>query len=327
MKKVTFLLVALMGLVTISYSQESKSFQPSGKVFMKVFSNFNTTISDGTSASAFAIERAYFGYEYNLSENFSGKLNFDVGNPGVGKLEMTAYIKNAYISYHTDKLSVEFGLIGTTSFKTMESLWGNRYIEKSFQDAYKFSASADLGASVSYRFTDWISADLIVVNGEGYKNLQADNQFRTGLGVSANPVDQVVLRGYYDMMGTTDPQTTTSATAAYKTKKVTVAAEYNLQNNVGNTSGKSFSGYSAYANYAAAKKVKVFARYDMLTSNTISGETANWNTAKDGSLVLAGLEYSPVKGVKFAPNFRLWTPADGSAANKTSFFLNCEIKF
>lgn len=327
MKKVTFLLGALILIATIAFAQEQEPFQPSGKVFMKVFSNFNTSISDGTSNSAFAIDRAYFGYEYNLSKNFSGKLNIDVGNPGVGKLQMTAYLKNAYIKYHTDKLSVEFGLIGTTAFKAMEGWWGNRYIEKSFQDAYKFNASADLGASVKYSITDWISADLIFVNGEGYKSLQADNQFKTGLGVTVDPVKNFYLRGYYDMMGSTDPQTTTSVAAAYKTKTLSAAVEYNMQNNVGNTADKDFSGYSVYANYVAAKKVKVFARYDMLTSNTLSGETANWNASKDGSLILAGLEYNPVKGVKFAPNFRLWSPADAATANKMSFFLNCEIKF
>ena len=327
MKKVTFLLGVIMFFTTLSFAQEQESFQPSGKVFMKVFSNFNTTISDGTTNSAFAIERAYFGYEYNLSRNFSGKLNIDVGDPGVGKLQMTAYLKNAYIKYHTEKLAIEFGLIGTTAFKEMEGWWGNRYIEKSFQDAYKFNASADLGASVKYALTDWLSADLIVVNGEGYKNLQADNQFKTGLGVTIDPVKSISLRGYYDMMGSTAPQATASFAAAYTSKKITAAAEYNLQNNVGNTQGKAYSGYSVYANYVAAKKVKVFARYDLLTSNMLSGETANWNASKDGNLVLAGLEFSPVKGVKFAPNFRLWSPADETKANTSSFFLNCEIKF
>lgn len=327
MKKVTFLFGILVCLATSAFAQEKEPFQPSGKVFMTVFSNFNSTISDGTTASAFALERAYFGYEYNLSKNFYGKLNFDIGNPGAGKLEMTAYVKNAFIRYHTDKITAEFGLIGTTGFKTMESLWGNRYIEKVFQDAYKFNASADLGASITYKFNNLVSADLMVVNGEGYKNLQADNQFKTGLGVTVNPVKEVILRGYYDMMGTTNSQTTASGAVGYKAKKITAVAEYNLQNNVGNTSGKSFSGYSVSANYNAAKNVKVFARYDALTSNTITEETANWNLSKDGSLLLAGVEYNPVKGVKFAPNFRLWSPADDSKASKTSFFLNCEIKF
>lgn len=294
---------------------------------MKVFSNFNTTISDGTSASEFALNRVYFGYEYKLSKQFSGKLNIDIGDPGVGKLQMTAYIKNAYLQYKTGNLSVQFGLIGTNSFKEMESLWGNRYIEKSFQDAYKFSSSADLGISAKYKLANWISADLMVANGEGYKSLQSDDQFKTGIGVTANFIDALTFRAYYDMMGSTNTQSTISGAFGYSVKKLTVAAEYNVQQNVKNIEGQEMSGTSVYANFKATKKVKIFARYDMLSSNTISGESDNWNLSKDGNLILAGLEYAPVKGVKFAPNFRLWTPADAAKANTSSFFLNCEIKF
>jgi hypothetical protein len=326
MKKVIFLL-GLLVLLVASVSAQEETFQPSGKVFMKVFSNFNTTISDGNTASAFELQRAYLGYDYKLSKQFSGKLNIDIGDPGVGKLQMTAYIKNAYIQYKIDKFSVQFGLIGTNSFKTMESLWGNRYIEKSFQDAYKFSASADLGVSAKYSFTDWLQADLMIVNGEGYKSLQSDDQFKSGLGISFFPIKELTVRGYYDVMGSTNTQSTASGVVAYKTKKFTAAAEYNLQQNVGNTEGKEMSGTSVYANFVPAKNVKVFARYDMLTSNTLSGENDNWNLSKNGNLMLAGVEYQATKGVKFAPNFRLWTPVDAAKANITSFFLNCEINF
>lgn len=326
MKKAS-LVVGLLLCLLVSANAQEDTFQPSGKVFMNVFSNFNTTISDGTTASAFVLERVYFGYEYQLSKEFSGKLNIDIGDPGVGKLQMTAYVKNAYIQYKKGNFTTQFGLIGTTSFKTMEGFWANRYIAKSFQDAYKFNASADLGISAVYKFSDWLSADAMIVNGEGYKSLQSDDQFKTALGLNVDPVKGLTVRGYYDMMGTTNTQSTISGGVGYKTKKISAAAEYNVQQNVKNTEGKSMSGASVYANYKATSKVKVFARYDMVGSNTLDGETDNWNLSSDGSLILAGLEYSPVKSVKFSPNFHLWTPADASKANTTSFFLNCEIKF
>jgi opacity protein-like surface antigen len=326
MKKAT-LLIGLLVFFLLSVSAQEESFKPTGKAFVKVFSNFNSTITDGTTASEFELQRAYFGYEYKLSKEFSGKLNIDIGDPGVGKLQMTAYIKNAYIQYKTGKLAVQFGLIGTTAFKTMEKLWGNRYIEKSFQDLNKFNASADLGFSVNYGITDWLSADLIVVNGEGYKSLQADNQFLTGLGLSITPVDAITLRGYYDRMGTENTEATIAAALGYKSKKIVAAAEYNIKQNVGNTEGKDMSGASVYANYSASKKMKVFARYDMLSSIALTGETVNWNNSKDGNLLMAGLEYSPVKGLKLAPNFRYYDYSDASIASKTSLFLNCEIKF
>lgn len=326
MKKVNFLIALLVVFVASAMAQE-ESFKPSGKPFIKVFSNFHTDISDGSSVSEFELKRAYFGYEYNLSNEFSGKLTFDIGNPGVGSHEMAAYIKNAYIQYKKGDIAVQFGLISTTSFKTMEKLWGNRYIEKSFQDAYKFNSSADLGINVKYSVTDWLAADVMIQNGEGYKKLQGDDQFRSGLGVTLTPVDQLLIRGYYDFMGTTNSQTTASGAIAYITDKVTAVAEYNLQQNVWNTAGKDWSGFSVYANARIADATKVFARYDMLGSTTIEGESANWNNAKDGGLIMAGLEYQPVRGLKIAPNFRFFNYADGSIPNTTSIYLNCEIKF
>ena len=111
------------------------------------------------------------GYEYNFSTEWYGKVVLDVGNPGAGKHEMAAFLKNAYMEYEKDKLAVSFGLISTTQFKVSEKIWGLRYIEKSFQDAYKFNSSADLGFNIDYTFSDFISADFSIINGEGYKKI------------------------------------------------------------------------------------------------------------------------------------------------------------
>jgi hypothetical protein len=77
----------------------------------------------------------------------------------------------------------------------------------------------------------------------------------------------------------------------------------------------------------ASKKVKVFARWDKLSSNTLSGEPFSWNYSKDGQAVIAGIEYSPVKGVKLAPNFKGWSPNDESKPFVSNLFLSCEFKF
>jgi len=326
MKRLNIFLIAIL-LISLTTQAQEEAFTPSGKPFIRVFSNFHTDMAGGSSASEFEIKRAYLGYQYNLSKEFSGKVNFDIGNPKAGGHEMAAYVKNAYIAYDKGKLGVEFGLMATTSFKTMENLWGNRYIEKSFQDENNFNASADIGISAVYSFTDWLSADVMIANGEGYKKLQGDNQFRSGLGLTVYPIESIIIRAYSDFMGTTNSQTSLTGAIGYTTKKITAVAEYNLQQNVWNTAGKDWSGISAYANVDLAKKTKVFVRYDMLASTTISGESENWNLSKDGTKLMAGFEYQPVKGLKFAPNVRFFDTADASSDNITSFFLNCEIKF
>lgn len=313
MKKIVLITGLVAGLFFGANAQENE-FQPSGKAFVKVFSNFNTEVTNGVSQSAFEVSRAYFGYEYKMSEHFSGKMNLDVGDPGVGKLPMTAYLKNAYVNYKNGNFSAKMGLIGTNSFGILEKLWGNRYVEKSFQDKNKFNSSADLGIGLAYKLSDWVSADLMFVNGEGYKKLQADNSFKTGVGVTVKPVADFIIRAYYDFMGNDNDvtQTTISGAVGYKGSDLTAGVEYNLQQNVKNTADKTMSGISAYANYSIGDQSKVFGRFDALKD--------------DNNLIIAGLEYAPVKGLKLSPNFRFKSPADGSAVT-TSYFLNCEIKF
>ena len=308
-------------------SQTTEEFKPGGKPFMKVFSNYHATFSDGESTSAFELNRLYLGYEYAFSKTWSAKANFDIGDPGVGKLQMTAYVKNAYLRYKENNFTVNFGLIGTNQFKLQEDFWGNRYIEKSFQDKYGFNSSADLGASVAYKFCDAFSADFIVANGEGYKKLEADSTMRYGFGATIKPVKKLTGRVYYDFSSKETTLSSIATFVGYEAGNFAFGAEYNKQMNNGFKEDHDLNGTSFYANYKASKKVKLFARYDNLSSNKLNGATTDWNLSKDGELYIVGLEVAPVKGVKIAPNFSGWSPADDSKAFSSTFILNFEFKF
>ncbi len=328
MKRISVVTLVMFCVTGMAKSQTNEEFKPGGKPFMKIFSNYHTTFSGGESASAFELTRVYLGYDYQFSKKFSAKANIDVGNPGNGSFEMTAYVKNAYIRYEEDKLAVYFGLIPTNQFNLQEKAWGNRYIAKSFQDAYKFNSSADLGMSIDYKFSDVVSADFILANGEGYKKLQSDSTLRAGFGVTVKPVKQLTGRVYYDF--STKDGTTLSSLAlflGYTTKKFSLGAEYNMQKNYGFTDGKDMDGVSCYTSVRASKKIKFIGRYDHIGSCTLPGASSAWNLSSDGELYLVGLEFSPVEGVKIAPNFQGWNPRDGNQSFSSTAILNCEIKF
>ncbi|PTN09002.1 hypothetical protein [Mangrovibacterium marinum] len=319
MNRKVILTLAMLGVALIGMSQTPEEFKPSGKPFVTIFSNVHSTIADGETATAFELSRLYLGYEYAFSPNFSAKANLDIGDPGVGKLQMTAYVKNAYVAYKNNGLTVNFGLIGTTAFKTQEKAWGNRYVEKSFQDKFGYNSSADLGVSAAYKFCDAFSADIILVNGEGYKKLQADSAMRMGFGATINPVKKLTARAYYDFISKDVTQSTLAFFAGYKADNFSIGAEYNKQYNNGYVDGQDLDGYSAYAAFKASKKVKLFARYDKSNND--------YKSSNNGELYIAGLEYAPVKGIKIAPNFSGWKPADDSKPFASTLFVNCEIKF
>ena len=326
-------------LPSLAFSQEQteiKEFKPSGKPYAKVYSNFNVNNYDGKTDYAFDLTRAYLGYGYKFSENFSGKLNIDVGAPEVNigdslkgstNLDLTAYLKNASLTYKYDKLTVDFGLISTKQFKTQEGIWGHRYLFKSFMDENKFGSSADLGVSVSYKFIDMLSADITIMNGEGYKTLQADSIFKYGVGVTGKPINGLVVRVYYDMMGNDNLQSTIATFVGYETEKIEAGVEYNMQSNNKMKDGYDFSGFSVYGSYQATNKIQGFARFDNLSSVKLNGASDAWNIKKDGQTIIAGVELSPVKGVKIAPNYQGWLPAKSGSKSVSSFFVNIELKF
>ena len=123
-------------------------------------------------------------------------------------------------------------------------LWGGRYLFKSFQDQYKYGPSADLGAHVSYKLTPFISADITVANGEGYKSIQQDSLLKYSAGVTITAIEGLDLRVYYDYMGMDHAQQSLSFYAGYTGDRLRFGAEYNKQFNHKMSGDEHMSGFS-----------------------------------------------------------------------------------
>ena len=116
-----------------------------------------------------------------------------------------------------------------------------------------------------------ISFDVSVLNGEGYKKLQSDSTFKTTFGVTLKPFKGFVLRGYYDIMKHNYAQTSYALFAGYTYKDFRAGVEYNIQKNNGMINNHDFSGISVYTALQLNEKYSIFARYDYLWSETITG--------------------------------------------------------
>jgi len=323
MKKLYLFLISLLLFVNLfgQNIQTDDTFKPSGKPFVKIYTNFQRNFSGGKARSLFAVTRAYLGYKYAFSKNFSAKVNLDVGNPGVGRLQMTAYLKNAYVQYKKNRLTARLGLIDTYIFHLQENLWGKRYLFKSFQDRYGFGPSADLGVSLAYQLNSFISADFSVLNGEGYKRIEVDSTLKYTVGITFTPTKTLTFRVYYDYMYKQAAQQTLSFFLAYTGGNWVAGAEYNKQYNHTMFPGRTYSGYSFYVT-RYFKKINIFGRYDNISSVTLANEDNPWNFAKGGQAVVAGVEFSPVKGIKISPNYQYWKPRDTSRSSISGVYLS-----
>jgi len=329
MKKIFLSLTVLLGMSTLAFAQSTEkaknAFTPGGKPTVTVFSDFFSNSSNNKSNNGFEVSRAYLGYKYDFSPNFSGKIVFDIANTASLKPSAyTAFLKNAYAEYSYQLVKADFGLIGENMFSLQESVWGKRYLYKSFQDQYGFGSSADLGAKINLQFTPDISLDLSVLNGEGYKNVQADSTVLVAAGLTVKPLKNLYARVYTDYMKKEVAQTSFNAYVGYKSKKGNISAEYNLQNGHGMIKDQNFSGLSLYGTLNLAKQFSVFARYDHLSSDKIGTATNGWNS-KDGQVYIAGAEFVPVKGIQIAPNIRYSDLTVGEST--TSFYVNFCMSF
>lgn len=326
MKKMVILAGLLACIGITAQAQDAKTAEPKGRAIVQVFGNFHAGFGQQNDDRGFELDRSYFGYEYNFGNGLSAKAVMDIGkSKQVDDYHRIAYIKNAMVSWKKGGLTLNGGLISTTQFNFQEKFWGYRYIMKSFQDEYKFGSSADLGISVAYKFADWISADAIIVNGEGYKKIQINDGLNYGLGVTLTPVKGFQMRLYGGLNESGDKEKKNTANfaafAGYKHDKFTVGAEYNHMWNAGYVDNANQYGYSVFASVKAAKFVELYARFDDLYSND------DWNIAKDERAAILGAQFKVGKYVKIAPNFRMSMPKAAGAKNGYSAYVNCYFGF
>lgn len=338
-------LIAVFAVTIVRAQSEVEAFQPSGKAFGSIHWNYHFDLGeDASPRNTFQLTRAYLGYKYKMSEDISLKVTFD-GSANGGVTDYTVFLKAAQLDWKVaSPLKLSLGLIGTKQFKTQEKLFGYRYVSKTVQDQYGFGSSADFGVNAEYKLMDNLKANLFILNGEGYKKVQDnDGRMRVGGSLVYEPVDGLTVQAFYDNYGgnvrndsnvvveDTASIHTLSFHAGYKSGNFRVGAEYNIQNN-GTKYNRIAEGHSGktialFGAYTISDKFELFGEWFNYKSNTLEGATESWNAGTDGNFIVAGAQYSPVKGLKCALNYRTNVyDADGKDASSL-IYINCQFSF
>ena len=323
-RQLTLALLACGGFLLANAQTADEGPKAEGKAIIAIFTDAHSGFGSQNDDRGFTLDRSYLGYQYTLKNGLEFKAVMDVGqSDDVHDYQRIAYIKNAQVAWRHKGLTLSGGLISTTQFKTQESFWGKRYIMKSFQDEYGFGSSADLGISAAYKFTPWFSADVILVNGEGYKKVQVNDGLQYGAGVTFTPVKGLTLRAYASYNEGADDQAegklNCNVFAGYAHERFNIGAEYNYQTNSDNVKDQDQSGCSVYTTISLGRKVDLFGRWDYLTSKD------DWNKADDGMAGVVGAEFKLGKYIKMAPNVRIWSPKADGVSNSYYAYLNCSF--
>jgi rhodanese-related sulfurtransferase len=327
-----------------------------GKPIIQVFGNFDFNASKGAEKKyGFWFGRAHFGYEYQFSREFSGKIVLDIGRPttlgqiivndssgnpinvsstGKDGSYYTMTLKFASLEWKPlDFLKIQAGGILQNHYITQEKFWGYRYLAETFQDRYFRIPSGDLGAIAYVKVSEKLGFDVALTNGEGFRfDQDAFGDVKLAAGLDYIPVNGLQTRIYWDHTSSANPATPAvqqmvSAFAGYRFKeKFRLAAEYNYRINHLNINELDLYGYSLSGSYRVFRLMEVFARFDHLMDHNPDGTAESYSYHSAGKALITGVHYNPVKGINVSLNYQSWFPETKETAQNHHILLSFEYK-
>lgn len=329
MKKILLFIFTILSLCRMSSGQIS---EPYGRPIAEIFTDFHLNFNDTAKHTGFDLNRAYFGYQFTPGGKITAKIIVNIGSPEdlvPGSVPRRyAYCREASLIWSNEKLTVSFGITGTKMFEFQQKFWGKRYVANTYQSINGYGFVADLGAVAEYIFNDKLRADLSVMNGEGYCNLQIDDNVRTSLGLTITPSKSTAIRIYGDIQkkeGLWQPVFV--AFAGFKNDLITIGGEASYKSNIDNVRGHHVWGISSTGGIYITKKIEIFGRYDYISSVIAGNEDLKWNYLKDGSFAIAGAQYLLSPYAKISLNYQARLPYSSDGQKTNMLFLNLHFKF
>lgn len=312
-RKAGLLALLLSSVIIYSVAQESEK----GKPIIVLFGDYTAGLGKNNDVSGFNLTRSRLGYEYQAIPSLKATVVLDIN--AFDDDTRTVNFHYAMLEWTYQKLVLSGGLIYLSQFEVQEAFWGRRYIDKSHQDLYGFGYDSDLGLKAKYAFTDWLSADFAIMNGEGTLNLNNNNTYKYGLGITLKPVNGFTVRAYGDLYGKSSdlyPEPVPGETASYKNQstvalfagysnhRFSLGAEYNHQMNRSFVNGCDYTGFSVYASAPLNDKFGLYGKYDYVETETPDKITYDWASVVNKNALVAGFEYKPMALLSISPNYR-----------------------
>lgn len=323
MKKTVFFLVMLATITNSAFSQDSS---PKGKFSGYAFGDYFYNISSPTSGlsdlNGIQFRRIYLTYDYAISETFSSRFRLEAdqtANSSDGKVG--TFVKDAYLQWKNifDGSDLVFGIQPTPGSEVAESVWGNRFLEKTIMDLRGIVSSRDMGIALKGKLTDdgMFKYWLLFGNGSGNKP-ETDKYKRYYAQMQFSPIENITLSGYGDFKakksildlsdssGTVSNNDLTGALLAGYAEKgvfslgaegVFVISQNSIKKSAKELADKNGLGFSVYGTFTLTEAYGLIGRYDYFDPNTDSNAKGDLK-----NLFIGGLTYKPDPKVTISPN-------------------------
>lgn len=228
---------------------------------LQLFSHVGTLLSSAKDAPAdYDISRTLLIYKQKLFQDVEMCLAVDsYENEDNNIFDRTVYLKRGFLKYQKNKLAVSGGLIVMRQYLHQRKLWQLRYLEKTFQNKFKYGDSRNIGLQGQYKWNSNNSSDFAIVS--GYNTPLKDNaqQIKVMAGHIIYYRDYTV-RLFNSLVLEDTHVYVASLFISRKWKKMLMAVESASQ--FSNHASDRQLGFSAFAHYMLTKKSMCFARYD-----------------------------------------------------------------
>ena len=330
MKKISIAILLFSFISCLSLANTSDTTKISGKPILRIYSNFHQGITEAAHESNFDVKRAYLGYAVKLDNGFSGFVKVEIASPDAAYantlIKRSAYFRNVGVAYKHNKFSMKFGIVDNQQHKTQENFWDKRYLMKSYLDQYKFFPSTDLGINATYKFNNKLSIEFGIMSGQYLNNDANYGKYIYNIGIDYSPIEKICLKVHTSYNNTNNDIYTAGFFMGYKIfDNLRLAAEYNTIYDINPMGNYIAMGYSGFAIYDITDKINIFARYDILDSNTPNTISNPHNLSNDGSAIVGGIEYIINQNLRASINYQDWTHADISQPNTAYIFFNIEF--
>lgn len=325
------LLLLLCAAFSIQFAK-SQVTTIEGKPITEIFTDFHYIPGDTSRTTGFGINRAYIGYNFLPSGNFSGTVILNIGNPSElsydQKHRRYAFFREASLSWKKNNLNVSFGITTTRSTIFQQTFMGKRYVADNFEAINGYTFVADLGLAIDYEINEIIKVDFCLFNGEGYSELQLNEGLKTSFGINISPFEKGVIRLYGDFNRLPGMwQNTAICFIGYKNEGVMFGAESAYKTRLDKVTDHDAWGFSATCAKTILKNTEVFARYDYTTSKTDPGDELNWNYRMDGKFGVFGFQYTFNPYAQLALDYQGTFPYNTARGNSNAIFVNAHFKF
>jgi hypothetical protein len=315
----------LLGLLFLTFSfianaqnkklSENNQEKISGLMFGDYYDIFAQNHDEYKNLNGFWFRRIYLTYEKKSSKTLTIRLRLELASSGDFNSSSEAIlplVKDAYLKWRfSTNHEMLIGISESPTWRTIEKIWGHRFLEKTPLDIQKWGSSRDFGVGVRGNIFTNGKLKYYFMLGNGSGNKSESNKGKKILSsITWFPTDKLTFEIYGDWndnTGHTDWMTA-QIFGAYKNSRFTLGAQYSVQERLGEITNNTMHILSTFSTYKLNQKWGLVGRIDRNYNPNPKGESISYipfNNTASNTFYILGVDFKPWKDVTFTPNVEI----------------------